>query len=276
MSDPIHPVPTAGVLLAGGSGSRMRPLTEHLNKHLIPVHLRPMIEYALGTLLGLELTEILVVTAQRHMGQIVELLGSGRRYGEGVELTYRVQDRAAGIADALRLAEPFAAGRRVAVILGDNLFDDDSLGAAAARVAAAPEAAAGVFLAEVDDPRPYGVATVEGGRVVAIHEKPRHPASRLAVTGLYLYPPDVFGRLAGLRPSARGEYEISEVNDAYAREGRLVWHPVARWFDAGEPDPWMRAQRHVAEHPARFGPERFARRPAPAPGPAAARPTASG
>lgn len=246
-----------GVLLAGGSGSRMRPLTEHMNKHLIPVHMRPMIEYALGTLLGMGLRQILVVTAQRHMGQIVELLGSGRRYGEGVELSYRVQDEARGIADALRLAESFAAGRRVAVILGDNVFDDDGLGAAQRRIQAAAGPMAGVFLAQVDDPRAYGVATLKGDRVAQIQEKPDVPASNLAVTGLYLYPPDVFDRIRGLSPSARGEYEISDVNDAYAREGRLLHHRVKAWFDAGEPGPWMRAQRYVAEHPARFGPTRF-------------------
>ncbi len=250
-SDPV------GVLLAGGSGSRMRPLTEHMNKHLIPVHMRPMIEYALGTLLALGLRQILVVTAQRHMGQIVELLGSGRRYGEGVELSYRVQDEARGIADALRLAESFAAGRRLAVILGDNVFDDDGLPAAQQRVQAAPGAMAGVFLAQVDDPRAYGVASLKGDRVVAIQEKPALPQSDLAVTGLYLYPPDVFDRIRALSPSARGEYEISDVNDAYARENRLLHHRVSAWFDAGEPGPWMKAQRYVAEHPKSFGPSRF-------------------
>lgn len=247
----------AGVLLAGGRGTRMRPLTEHVNKHLIPVHLRPMIDYALGTLLGIGLTDILVVTGRRHMGQVVDVLGSGSEYGDGVEFTYKVQDEALGIAHALGLAERFAAGRRLAVVLGDNVFDDDGIPAAAAAFAAAEPPAAVNFLAEVENPRAYGVATIRDGRIVEIAEKPETPASNLAVTGLYLYPNDAFERIRHLQPSGRGEFEVSDLNNAYAREGRLRHHVIERWFDAGEPDLWMRTQRHVETHPERFGEVRF-------------------
>ena len=247
----------AGVLLAGGSGRRMLPLTAHTNKHLIPVHMRPMIEYPLGTLLGLGLSEILVITGREHMGSVVEVLGSGQAYGEGVDLTYKVQDEAGGIAQALALAEPFVAGRRLAVVLGDNVFDDDGLApAVAAFLEGAPGDALNV-LADVDNPESYGVATVADGRIEQIVEKPRRPASSLAVTGLYVYPPDVFERVRGLAPSGRGELEITDVNNGYAAEGRLRAYETTRWFDAGEPGPWMRTQTYVAGHPERFPPSRF-------------------
>ncbi len=247
----------AGILLAGGSGTRMRPLTKDRNKHLLPVGMRPMIDYALGTLLNLGLNDILVVTGRRHMGQIVDVLGSGRDYGKDVEFTYRVQDEARGIADALALAEPFAAGRRLCVLLADNVYDTDALGAAVQAFATADPAYALNVLAEVDDPRAYGVARLEGERVVEILEKPAAPPSNLAVTGLYGYPQDAFEKITELVPSGRGELEVSDLNNAYAREGRLRHVTVSGWFDAGEPEPWMRTQRYVQEHPERFGEARF-------------------
>jgi glucose-1-phosphate thymidylyltransferase len=235
----------------------MLPLTARTNKHLLPVHMRPMIEYALGTLLQVGLREILVVTGRQHMGQVVECLGSGAAYGTGVDLTFKVQERAGGIAEALRLGERFAGGRRVAVVLGDNIFDDDSIAGVARRYAGRTTPDAVNFLARVPDARAYGVATVRGRRILRIAEKPRRPASDLAVTGLYLYPPEVFARARALRPSARGEVEVSDLNNLFAREGRLLGHRVRRWFDAGEPGPWMRAQRFVESHPERFPPSRF-------------------
>ena len=251
----------AGILLAGGSGTRMRPLTKDRNKHLLPVGMRPMIDYALGTLLGAGLSDILVVTGRSHMGQVVDVLGSGRDYGDGVEFTYRVQDEARGIADALALARDFSAGRRLCVLLADNVFDCDRLRPAIEAFAASAEAYALNFLAEVEDARAYGVARLEGDRVVEILEKPETPPSNLAVTGLYCYPTDAFDKVDQLDPSARGELEISDLNNAYAREGRLQHERVAGWFDAGEPEPWMRTQRYVQEHPTRFGDDRFRLRP---------------
>jgi glucose-1-phosphate thymidylyltransferase len=254
----------AGILLAGGAGTRMLPLTARTNKHLLPVHMRPMIEHALATLLDVGLGDVLVVTGRQHMGQVVECLGSGAQYGD-VDFTFKVQDEPRGIAHALSLAEGFAAGRRVAVMLADNFFDDDSVGEVARGFAGREDPPATVFLAEVPDARAYGVATVAEGRVVRIEEKPRRPESPLAVAGFYLYPPDVFARVRSLRPSARGELEVTDLNAAYLRAGRLAHHVVARWFDAGEPGPWMRAQRYVEEHAARFGPERYRRRAAASP-----------
>jgi glucose-1-phosphate thymidylyltransferase len=246
-----------GVLLAGGSGSRMRPLTLHTNKHLIPVYLRPMIEYALGTLLNMGLRNVLVVTGRHHMGKVVDVLGSGSAYGPGVELTYKVQDEPRGIAHALGLAERFALGRRVAVMLADNLVDDDRVYEAAHAFARAEPPYAMNFLARVKDPRAYGVATVKGGKVVKIVEKPKKPASDLAVTGLYLYPGDVFERVRRLSPSARNELEVTDLNNMYVAEGRMRCRRVSRWFDAGEPGPWMETQRYVEAHPERFPESRF-------------------
>ena len=246
-----------GVLLAGGSGQRMRPLTARTNKHLIPVYTRPMIEYPLGTLLNMGVSQVCVVTGRSHMGQVVDLLGSGSGYGPGVEFTYRVQDESGGIAQALGLAEAFAAGRRLAVVLGDNVFDSDAVYAAADRFARAQDPGASVVLVPVDNPHAYGVATVEGDRIVKIEEKPGAPTSNLAVTGLYFYPPDLFEKIGAIAPSARGELEITDVNNLYVAQGRMTYDVIDRWFDAGEPDLWMRAQRHVEAHPARFGPDRF-------------------
>jgi glucose-1-phosphate thymidylyltransferase len=247
----------AGILLAGGNGTRMRPLTRHRNKHLLPVHMRPMIDYALGTLLNLGLDDLLVVTGRRHMGQIVDVLGSGSDYGPGVAFTYRVQEEARGIADALALAEPFAAGRRLLVMLADNVLDDDSVGPAVEAFARAEPAHALNLLCAVERPEVYGVARLEGEQVVEIVEKPAVPPSNLAVTGLYGYPPDAFERVRALTPSARGELEISDLNNSYAREGRLRHHVVENWFDAGEPEPWTRTCRYVQDHPERFGAARF-------------------
>lgn len=235
----------------------MRPLTDHTNKHLIPVYMRPMIEYPLATLLGMGLRNILVVTGRRHMGQVVDVLGSGSKYGSGVELTYKVQDEARGIAHALGLAERFAARRRVVVMLADNFIDDDRVIEAAHAFADADDAYALNFLTEVEDPRPYGVATVEGDRIVRIVEKPAAPESNLAVTGVYCYPPDVFDKVPRLEPSRRGELEITDVNNAYLAEGRLRSMRIERWFDCGEPEPWLRTQDYVASNPERFTDARF-------------------
>lgn len=247
----------AGILLAGGSGTRMRPLTQHRNKHLLPVHMRPMIDYALGTLLSAGLSDILVVTGRQHMGQVVDVLGSGTEYGPGVEFTYRVQEEARGIADALALARPFAAGRRLAVMLADNILDDDTPRQAISAFAEAEPPHAVNFLAEVDDPSAYGVARLQDNRIAEIHEKPATPPSKLAVTGLYLYPQDAFELIETLVPSQRGELEVSDLNNAYARAGRLDHHLVTNWFDAGEPEPWARTCRYVQDHPTHFGDDRF-------------------
>ena len=246
-----------GILLAGGTGSRMHPLTIHLNKHLIPVYMRPMIEYSLGTLLNMGLRKILVVTGRDHMGQIVQQLGSGSDYGPGVDFTFKVQDQAGGIAEALGLAESFSNGKKIAVMLGDNVFDDDSIYRAVHDFAKANPPFAMNFLHAVDNPKPYGVATIKNDRIIKIVEKPKNPESNLIVTGLYLYPPDVFEKIKQLKPSARSELEITDINNWYIEKGILRYHEVKAWFDAGEPIPWMKTQDYVANHPDRFKENRF-------------------
>jgi len=246
-----------GILLAGGTGTRMQPLTKHLNKHLIPVYMRPMIEYSLGTLLNMGLRNILIVTGREHMGQIVQELGSGADYGFGVDFTFKVQEQAGGIAEALGLAENFAAGRRIAVMLGDNVFDDDDIYQVTQKCCKTDPPYAANFLAEVSNPKAYGVASVKGDKILKIVEKPEHPESNLVVTGLYLYPSDVFQKVKNLTPSARGELEITDINNFYIQENKLHYHIVKNWFDAGEPEPWIQTQIYVAEHPHRFSKERF-------------------
>jgi len=246
-----------GVLLAGGTGSRMHPLTIHLNKHLIPVYMRPMIEYSLGTLLNMGLRHILVITGRDHMGQIVQLLGSGADYGEGVDLSFKVQEKAGGIAEALNLAKPFAGNRKMAVLLGDNVFDDNSIHKTAQEFALAHENYAVNFLAEVKNPGAYGVATIENEHIIQIKEKPKNPATNLAVTGLYLYPSDVFDKISQLKPSQRQELEITDINNMYIEKKQLRFQKVNAWFDAGEPEPWMETQKYVANNQDHFPPSRF-------------------
>ncbi len=238
-----------GVLLAGGTGSRLHPLTRVTNKHLLPVGREPMVFHPLRTLLEAEVREVLLVTGREHMGDMMTLLGSGRE--RGVSLTYRVQDEALGIAQALSLAEDFAGRGPVMVVLGDNLFED-CLKGPKERFLARGEGAR-VLLKSVSDPQRFGVVEMKEGRVVAIHEKPEQPPSSLAVTGAYFYDSTVFEIIRTLRPSARGEWEISDVNNVYLQAGKLE-HEVllGGWTDAGTFPSLLRAQemamrRAVAE-----------------------------
>jgi glucose-1-phosphate thymidylyltransferase len=233
-----------GILLAGGTGSRLHPLTKVTNKHLLPVGREPMIYHPIRKLLGAGIHDILVVTGTDHIGDVVGLLGSGAEFG--CEFTYRVQDRAGGIAEALGLGRQFARGSRVAVILGDNVFQDD-IAPAAARFAA-QERGARILLKEVDDPGRFGVAEVDGGRIVRIEEKPARPLSRYCVTGIYFYDEQVFDVIAGLRPSARGELEITDVNNAYIARGELAFDVLTGWWsDAGTFESLARANALVGE-----------------------------
>ncbi|MFQ5428770.1 MAG: sugar phosphate nucleotidyltransferase [Phycisphaerae bacterium] len=219
-----------GVILAGGSGSRLLPLTKVTNKHLLPVGRKPMIYHPIEKLAGCGIEEILIVTGVEHMGDVVGLLGSGRDFG--VRFTYKVQDEAGGIAQALGLAEHFAAGSRIAVILGDNIFED-ALAPEADRYRAQPTGAR-ILLKEVPDPHRFGVAELDGDRVVSIEEKPESPKSAYAVTGIYFYDADVFEIVRTLKPSGRGELEITDVNNAYIRRGDLGFGFLKGWWsDAG-------------------------------------------
>ena len=198
-----------GIILAGGTGSRLFPLTKVTNKHLLPVGREPMIFHPVRKLVEAGIREILIVTGLEHMGDVVNLLGSGKDFG--CLFTYKVQDEAGGIAQALGLAENFAGKELLCVILGDNIFQDPI----GPYLSAFREQARGarLLLKKVDDPQRYGVAEVEGSRVVRIVEKPKRPKSDLAVVGIYFYDPQVFDVIRTLKPSARGELEITDVNN---------------------------------------------------------------
>jgi glucose-1-phosphate thymidylyltransferase len=238
-----------GVILAGGKGTRLGELTKITNKHLLPVGPLPMVYYPLRKLTGAGVRDILLVSGTEHMGDFVELLGSGRDHE--CALTYRVQDEAGGIAQALGLAEHFCTGDRCVVILGDNIFLDP-LGPVLAEAEKAP-ASARVALKQVPDPKRYGVAELRGDHIVGIEEKPKRPKGDQAVAGIYLYPPDVFEVIKTLRPSARGELEITDVNRHYLGQGRLGYSVLGGyWTDAGTLESLALANQLVRENPPQF------------------------
>jgi len=219
-----------GIVLAGGMGTRLFPLTKVTNKHLLPVGLAPMIWHPLWKLKEAGIEEILVVTGTEHMGDVVGLLGSGKDYG--CRFTYKVQDEAGGIAQALSLAENFAATSKVCVILGDNIFLDTL--APQAEIFASQAKGARIMLKEVQDPHRFGVAELKGDSVVSIEEKPKEPKSSMAVTGIYFYDSNVFEIIRKIKPSKRGELEITDVNNAYIESGEMTWGALEGWWsDAG-------------------------------------------
>ena len=222
-----------GVILAGGNGTRLAPMTKVTNKHLLPVYHQPMIMFPLETLKAGGITEILIVSGRGHAGHFLELLNSGKEHG--VSLSYAVQEEAGGIAAALALAEDFADGGELAVILGDNVYEDTftfSDFAGGARI----------YLKEVDDAERFGVATLEDKKVVEIIEKPTQPKTNYAVTGLYLYDGTVFDKVRQLQPSARGELEITDVNNLYIKDDALTAGFVeGYWTDAGTVESLHRA-----------------------------------
>lgn len=227
-----------GVILAGGTGSRLFPLTKVTNKHLLPVGRKPMIYHPIEKLLEAGITEILLVTGLEHMGHVVALLGSGSSLG--CRITYKVQDEAGGIAQALALAENFVHGDNVTVLLGDNIFEDSIV--EFVKDFAVQARGAKIILKEVDDPHRFGVAELDGDRVVGIEEKPKNPTSNLAVTGVYFYDSEVFNIIRNLQPSARGEYEITDVNNHYILKGRMTSGIFKGWWtDAGTFESLRRA-----------------------------------
>ncbi len=233
-----------GIVLAGGTGSRLYPLTKVTNKHLLPVGSKPMIYYPIEKLTGAGIEEILIVTGTEHMGDVVSLLGSGKDFG--CRFTYKVQDEAGGIAQALGLAENFVGGDTMIVILGDNVFEDNLAGA----VDGYPGEGAAIVLKKVEDPTRYGVAELEGDRIVGIEEKPDTPKSNLCVTGVYIYDAKVFDYIRTLKPSGRGELEITDVNNHYIREGKMRFRVMKGWWtDAGTPESLRLANElmHQAE-----------------------------
>jgi glucose-1-phosphate thymidylyltransferase len=231
-----------GVILAGGKGTRLGELTKVTNKHLLPVGPYPMIYHSLKKLVEAGVKDVLLVSGTEHMGDFVELLGSGREHQ--CELTYRVQDEAGGIAQALGLSEAFCRDSRCLVLLGDNIFED-SLAELLAAANKHPDDA-WIAVKRVPDPGRYGVAEIKRKRIVGIEEKPRQPKSDFAVAGIYVYPPDVFQAIKQLRPSSRGELEITDVNMHFLNAGRMGYSVLeGYWTDAGTPDSLALANQLV-------------------------------
>ncbi|MDQ7778815.1 MAG: sugar phosphate nucleotidyltransferase [Planctomycetota bacterium] len=233
-----------GVILAGGLGSRLFPLTKVTNKHLLPVYNKPMIFYPLQTLVDAGITEIMLVTGGNNAGDFLRLLGNGSEFGlHDINYTYQVGE--GGIAEALKLAEHFAKGDKIVVILGDNIIEGNII--KAVRAFEKQRKGAMILLKEVQDPERFGVAVFKGKRVVKILEKPKKPPSPYAVTGIYFYDNEVFSIAKKLKPSARGELEITDVNNAYIARGTLR-HQVLNgwWTDAGTFESLHRANDLVA------------------------------
>jgi glucose-1-phosphate thymidylyltransferase len=221
-----------GVILAGGLGTRLRPLTKITNKHLLPVYDRPMIYYPIQAMINAGIEDILIVCGGNHAGEFLRLLGNGKEFGLK-HLNYTYQEGEGGIAEALALAQYFVADQKVAVMLGDNLIEKNFR--AAKEAFEAQERGARILLKEVADPRPYGVAEVSGGKVLNIVEKPQNPKSNLAVIGIYFFDNAVFEIVRNLKPSARGELEITDVNNAYIQKGEMTYSILEGWWgDAGE------------------------------------------
>jgi glucose-1-phosphate thymidylyltransferase len=233
-----------GIVLAGGSGSRLFPLTKITNKHLLPIYDRPMIYYPIQTLVDAGIRDILVVTGGRNSGDFLRLLANGKEFGLK-HINYTYQEGEGGIADALALAEHFADGKKICVILGDNIIE------AGIREAAdqfrAQSHGAHILLKEVPDAERFGVAEVADGKIVGIEEKPPHPKTNYAVTGVYMFDSTVFDKIKTLVPSNRGEMEITDVNNAYIREGSMTFSFLDGWWtDAGTFDSLLRAANLVA------------------------------
>ena len=230
-----------GVILAGGTGSRLYPLTKVTNKHLLPVGNQPMIFYPVKKLIDAGITDILIVTGLEHMGDVVQLLGSGTDFG--CQFTYRVQDEAGGIAQALLLAENFAQKGPITVILGDNIFEDSIQSNVKSF-----EWGAQLFLKKVPDPHRFGVAEIKNNRIVSIVEKPKNPKSDYAVTGVYIYDQHVFDIIRRCQPSGRGELEISDVNALYLNNHQVSYGLLNGWWsDAGTFQSLAKASRLAVE-----------------------------
>ena len=234
-----------GIILAGGLGTRLRPLTKVTNKHLLPVYDKPMIYYPIETLTRAGIEDIMVVTGGNSAGDFLRLLGNGRQFGLR-DIAYTYQEGEGGIADALKLCEHFAEGQRIVVVLGDNILQDDI----SPFVRRFEEQANGsrILLKEVPDPSRFGVPVFEGERIVRIDEKPDVPGSPYAVTGVYMYDRRVFDFCRSLKPSARGELEITDVNNAYIAQGAMFYDVLEGWWtDAGTFESLQYAGAKVAE-----------------------------
>ena len=234
-----------GVVLAGGLGTRLDPLTRITNKHLLPVYDKPMIYYPIETLVNADISDILIVTGGQNAGDFLRLLGNGKDFGLK-HINYTYQEGEGGIAEALGLAEHFSDSQKICVVLGDNLIEGNIVGAAQAF--RDQQAGARILLQAVPDAERFGVAEIQGERIMAIEEKPSRPKSNYAVTGIYMYDATVFDKINTLEPSRRGELEITDVNNLYIQEGTMTFSMLEGWWtDAGTIDSLQRASTLVAE-----------------------------
>ncbi len=234
-----------GVVLAGGLGSRLRPLTAVTNKHLLPVYDQPMIYYPVQTLVNAGITDIMIVTGGNSAGDFLKLLGNGKAFGLK-HLNYTYQEGEGGIAEALSLVEHFSAGDPVCVVLGDNIIEGNI--AAAVRAYRHQGKGAKIILKRVPDPQRFGVPELDGHNVLRIEEKPEFPKSEYAVIGIYMYDGEVYDIIRTLKPSGRGELEITDVNNAYIDRTEMTWEKLEGWWtDAGTFESLLRASNLVAE-----------------------------
>ena len=238
-----------GIILAGGLGTRLHPLTKVTNKHLLPIYDKPMVYYAIEKLIQGGIRDIMLVTGGNSAGDFLKLLGNGHAFGL-TDIHYTYQEGEGGIADALRLAENFADQDRVAVILGDNIFGDNIR--PYVEKFKKQKSGARILLKPVPDPERFGVPVIKRGKIIDIEEKPKRPKSNYAVTGIYMYDSRVFDIIRTLKPSGRGELEISDVNNAYIRTGELEYDILkSYWTDAGTFESLLRANQMIAAHAAK-------------------------
>jgi len=234
-----------GIILAGGLGTRLYPLTKVTNKHLLPVYDKPMIYFPIQTLINAGIDDILIVTGGNNAGDFLRLLGNGKEFGLK-HINYTYQEGEGGIAEALRLAEFFASGEKICVVLGDNIIEKN-IRKAVDNFRRQKEGAK-ILLKEVPDPQRFGVAELKGDRIVRIEEKPKKPKSHYAVIGIYLFDQEVFNIIKTLKPSDRGELEITDVNNAYIENGLMTWDILEGWWtDAGTFESLLRANQLVAQ-----------------------------
>jgi len=233
-----------GIILAGGTGSRLDPLTRVTNKHLLPVYDKPMIYYPINTLVSAGVKDIMIVSGKGHAGQFLELLKSGKEFG--ANFSYAIQEEAGGIAQALGLCEDFSDREKIVVMLGDNILEDNINQAAIDFEK--QKAGAKIFLKEVQNPKSFGIAEVDGEKIKNIKEKPDNPKSNLAVIGVYMYDSQVWDVVKTLKPSGRGELEITDVNNFYVEKGEMTFEVLKGWWgDGGESfDSLLEASNLVA------------------------------
>ncbi len=233
-----------GVILSGGKGTRLYPLTKVINKNILPIYDKPLIYYPIFTLRDAGIKEILIISGPGHAGQFLDLLGSGKQLG--VDLTYDIREEPKGIAHALAIAEDFADENPIALILGDNIYEENL--EKAINDFKKQEKGGKIVIKEVPDPERFGVIEFEGDKIISITEKPKEPKSNWINTGFYLYDNRVFDIIRTLKPSPRGEYEVVDVSNWYLKEGTLTYYKTTgEWIDAGTFDSLLKANNFIAE-----------------------------